>query len=151
MRFIFPLFFLLVSVRGGAAEEKGAERLRSEISTAGSVEPLLDSELRDALKDIMAVLQHGSDASKEGALERLVELAVHTGEAGREQAVAFRVAIVAGGALPPVVKALSSESTQRQHLAATARLRWTTQAPRTTMTTSSRFARRAPCRRSFAC
>jgi len=123
--FLCALFYLLVSVRGGggskgASEEKGAERLRSEISADGGVEPLLESELRDALKDILAVLQHGSDASKEGALERLVELAVHTGEAGREQAVAFRVAIVAGGALPPVVKALSSESTRRQHLGATA-------------------------------
>lgn len=104
----------------GKQDEDGTETLKAEISAEGGVQEAALGELSDALKDIMAVLEHGSDSSKEGALERLVELAVHTGEAGREQATAFRMAVVDGGALPALVTVLGDEEPRRQHLAAAA-------------------------------
>jgi hypothetical protein len=78
------------------------------------------TEIRDSLTDIMAVLQHGSDGSKEGAIETLLGLAVSTGEAGKEQARMFRSAVVAGGALPPLIDNLDSADLRRQALAASA-------------------------------
>ena len=68
----------------------------------------------------MAVLLHGSDASKDGAIQRLIELAMQTGEASTDQARLFRSAVVAGGALPALVAVLSAPEQQRQLLAAAA-------------------------------
>ena len=45
----------------------------------------LAKEMSDALVDIMAVLLHGSDASKDGAIAKLIDIAIHTGEAGTDQ------------------------------------------------------------------
>jgi hypothetical protein len=81
----------------------------------------LAADITDALTDIMAVLLHGSDTSKEGAIERLVELALGTAQHGQDQARLFRSAVVAGGALPALVMLLSdSEAPKRQYLAASA-------------------------------
>lgn len=68
----------------------------------------------------MAVLLHGSDASKDGAIERLIEAAVSSGEAGVEQARMFRSAVVAGGAVPALIACIGEPVPRRQYLAATA-------------------------------
>lgn len=120
------------------SDGEGTDRLRSEIDTGGAATEAqppqsaelaakeaaatsrLDAEYHDGLKDIMAVLVHGSEASKDAALERLVGLAVSTGEASREQARLFRSAVVAGGALPAVISTLGDEEPRRKYLAAAA-------------------------------
>lgn len=114
---------------------EGADRMAAEIDANGDVEQPqsaemavheaaatqgLNAQYKDALTDIMAVLLHGSEASKEAAVERMVGLAVATGEAGREQARMFRSAVVAGGALPALITTLSAEQGRRQWLAAAA-------------------------------
>ena len=68
----------------------------------------------------MAVLLHGSDGSKEAAVERMLSLAVASGEAGREQARMFRSAVVAGGALPALIDTLGAEEPRRKFLAVAA-------------------------------
>jgi len=136
---IVVAFALLISSSDAAkkkADADGSDRMRMELDASGaaSEEPPpqteemrlreaaakegLDYEYRDALKDIMAVLLHGSDASKDSALERLINLAVSSGEAGREQARRLRSAVVAGGALPAVVETLGATEPRRQYLAA---------------------------------
>ncbi len=115
------LAVLLLSAEAGkppAAEEKE----QSPVMAAKEAEAVagLEKEYNDALTDIMAVLLHGSDASKEAAIQRLVGIAVETGEAGAQQARLFRSAVVAGGALPALVSMLSSDDPRRQHLACAA-------------------------------
>ena len=56
---------------------------------------------------LAAVLLHGSETSKDGAIERLIDAAVSSGEAGTEQARMFRSAVVAGGAVPIVLTSRS--------------------------------------------
>ena len=136
MRALSLICIFLVADANGKRRDKdgeGAERVRSEVTAAGSTVPTpdiaakavkaeseLELELQDALKDIMAVLQHGSDASKDAAIEKLVQLAVHSSEAGRDQARLFRSAVVAGDTLQALVPLLGDGNTRRQHLAASA-------------------------------
>lgn len=80
----------------------------------------LSRDVSDALTDIMAVLNHGSDSSKDSAIEKLIELSMATGRAGEKQARQFRSAVVAGGALPALVEVLAASEAQRQYLAASA-------------------------------
>lgn len=132
------LVLVLCALVTAAAADDGAERMRAElVDGSGGVAPApppqsadmaakeaealagLEPQIRDALKDIMAVLEHGSEQSKDGALERLIGFAVSTGEAGPEQARMFRSAVVAGGVLPALVRILEAASEpQRQFLAA---------------------------------
>ena len=67
-----------------------------------------------------AVLLHGSDTSKDSAIEKLVEAAMASGEAGKEQARMFRSAVVAGGGVPALIACLSEDMPRRQYLAASA-------------------------------
>ena len=69
----------------------------------------LAKQYSDALVDIMAVLVHGSEASKESAIERLIELAMDSAH-GNDQARMFRSAVVAGGALPVLIEEVGSEA-----------------------------------------
>ena len=118
------LFLALAAAkRKSKTEDAGTERLMAEVQADGDAAKMsqsaemaeheakaiasLDAEYKNALKDIMAVLLHGSDDSKTQAMERLVGLAISSGEAGREQARTFRSAVVAGGALPALVETLS--------------------------------------------
>ena len=116
-------------------EQTGAERMAVEIDAAGEQSGMpndrsaeeqaakagLAQQYSDALVDIMAVLIHGSESSKGGAIERLVELAMDSGGTGAEQARMFRSAVVAGGALPVLIEeAQSGADVQRKYLAATA-------------------------------
>ena len=80
----------------------------------------LDQEYKDALQDIMAVLLHGADQSKDDALHSLVQLAVATSEDGTEQARIFRSAVVAGGALPAIIDALGGATDSKRTYIATA-------------------------------
>ena len=128
---------LAVSLAAAAkeAEQTGAERMAVEIDAAGEQSGMpndrsaeeqaakagLAQQYSDALVDIMAVLIHGSESSKGGAIERLVELAMDSGGTGAEQARMFRSAVVAGGALPVLIEeAQSGADVQRKYLAATA-------------------------------
>ena len=80
----------------------------------------LAKQYSDALVDIMAVLVHGSEASKESAIERLIELAMDSAH-GNDQARMFRSAVVAGGALPVLIEEVQAkEDPHRPYLAATA-------------------------------
>mmetsp|Transcript_11594 Transcript_11594/g.37171 ORF Transcript_11594/g.37171 Transcript_11594/m.37171 type:complete len:301 (-) Transcript_11594:105-1007(-) len=114
-----------------ADEVDVAERMHTEFDAAGGVVAPSDlgsfahaaglaPELADALTDIMAALQHGSDSSREDAIAQLVQLSVETAEADREQATLFRSAVVAGGALPELVAMLGEAEPWRQALAAAA-------------------------------
>jgi len=109
--------------------------MRAEISTDGTAQPTqsaemaaeemkarmgLAEEFTDVLTDIMAVLLHGSDTSKDSAIEKLVEAAMASGEAGKEQARMFRSAVVAGGGVPALIACLSEDMPRRQYLAASA-------------------------------
>jgi len=134
------LLALLLGLAVGVAAAKkprqddaaAAERMRVELDASGgqaaATDPRLAEqlagmarEMTDALTDIMAALQHGSDAARDGAVARLAQLSVATAEAGREQARMFRSAVVVGGALPEIVGMLQSgESPRRQVLAAEA-------------------------------
>eukprot|EP00967_Tisochrysis_lutea_P157284 scaffold318836_cov33-Tisochrysis_lutea.AAC.2 len=125
---------LLAIALGGAARKRGeetepAERMQVELSATAQpaddprmAEQLagMAAEMSDALTDIMAALQHGSEAARNHAVERLVQLSVATAEAGREQARMFRSAVVVGGALPEIVAMLQSADPARQALAASA-------------------------------
>ena len=128
----------IITIQHARAQSEGAERLRVEIDARGGNDSPVQSdemraheaearaglakELSDALVDIMAVLMHGSDSAKNAALHRLGEMAISTGEAGREQARMFRSAVVAGGAVPELVAMLGSQEHERQFLAAKASL-----------------------------
>ena len=85
---------------------QSAEMAQKEQEALAGMEP----GIRDALKDIMAVLEHGSDQSQESALEQLIGFAVSTGQAGPEQARMFRSAVVAGGVLPALVAILEASA-----------------------------------------
>jgi hypothetical protein len=83
----------------------------------------LASDIKASLTDIMAILLHGSGPSQEQAIEQLIHLAASTSEAGPTQARLFRSAVVAGGALPALIAALSAgpdASPSKVFLAATA-------------------------------
>ncbi|KAL1504244.1 hypothetical protein AB1Y20_010653 [Prymnesium parvum] len=110
-----------------AAPEDGSERMRVEMDSAGvqtadmaakeaEAKAGMAEELKDTLTDIMAVLQHGSDPSKDQAIGQLVQIALQTSEAGSEQARMFRSAVVAGGALPSLIAVLRSDDATRQFL-----------------------------------
>lgn len=134
------MWFLTLLALAGAAEARArrpadevdvAERMHTEFDAAGGVVAPSDlgsfahaaglaPELADALTDIMAALQHGSDSSREDAIAQLVQLSVETAEADREQATLFRSAVVAGGALPELVAMLGEAEPWRQALAAAA-------------------------------
>ena len=112
-------------------KEEGSERMRVEMDAAGGqtaemaakeAEAMarMDQSLKDTLTDIMAVLQHGSDPSKDQAIGQLINIALETSEAGADQARMFRSAVVAGGALPALIGVLGSSEAQRQFLAARA-------------------------------
>ena len=77
-------------------------------------------EISDALTDVMAVLQHGSDSSKDAGLERMIHLSMGSSHAGPEQARMFRSAAVAGGAVSAIVEVLGAVDPRRQFLAANA-------------------------------
>ena len=129
---------LAVSLAAAAKETEltGAERMAVEIDASGeqdggvpndrsaeeqAAKAGLAQQYSDALVDIMAVLLHGSESSKGGAIERLVELAMDSGGTGAEQARMFRSAVVAGGALPVLIEeAQGGADVQRKYLAATA-------------------------------
>lgn len=113
--------------------EESMDRLREEVSAGGEVREAPDlgakeaaaraglaKHLSDALVDIMAMLLHGSDSTKDGSIEQLGQLAINTNEGGREQARMFRSAVVAGGALPALLAVLESPEEKRQFLAASA-------------------------------
>jgi hypothetical protein len=132
---LWRLLFLLLQLAGGAmrpADDAGdAERMYAELDAAGGAVASSDltsfadaaglaPELADALTDIMAVLQQGSDLSREDAVAHLIQLSVETAETGREQATMFRSAVVAGGALPELVAMLGEADPGRQALAAAA-------------------------------
>ena len=91
------------------SKEEGSERMRVEMDAAGGqtsemaakeaeATARMDQSLKDTLTDIMAVLQHGSDPSKDQAIGQLINIALETSEAGADQARMFRSAVVAGGA-----------------------------------------------------
>lgn len=120
-----------------AAKEDGLDRLRVEMDADGAAAPSkgqsaemagkeaeavegLEPGLKDVLIDIMAVLQHGSEPSKDQAIGQLVNVALHTSEQGQEQARRFRSAVVAGGALPALITVLQSSDPARQLLVAKA-------------------------------
>lgn len=128
---------LLLAFTALAACDSGTERMKAEISASGgAAEPAAQSQemadaeakaiaglaqdVSDALTDIMAVLLHGSDTSKDHAIERLIDLAMASGDAGNEQARLFRSAVVAGGALPALIAVLASPEPRRQYLAVSA-------------------------------
>eukprot|EP00965_Chrysotila_dentata_P169837 5606313-Pleurochrysis_carterae.AAC.4 len=68
----------------------------------------------------MAVLQHGSDASKDEALDRLGDLALGTASEGPQQAALFRSAVISSGVIPALVSLLGSTEPRRQYLTAVA-------------------------------
>ena len=70
-------------------------------------------EISDALTDVMAVLQHGSDSSKDAGLERMIHLSMGSSRAGPEQARMFRSAAVAGGAVSAIVEVLGAADPRR--------------------------------------
>ena len=123
------------AARKPEAEPSGAERMAVEIDEAGeqsasmptdrsaeerAAKAGLAKQYSDALVDIMAVLVHGSEASKESAIERLIELAMDSAH-GSDQARMFRSAVVAGGALPVLIEEVQAkEDPHRPYLAATA-------------------------------
>ena len=132
---IILLGVALAVAKRSEPKDEGTERMLAEIDAGGDATAVqsaematreavavsnLDDEYADALKDIMAVITHGSDTSKDSALERLVELAVTTGEASRDLARNFRSAVVAGGALPAVVEMLGAAEPRRAYVAAAA-------------------------------
>jgi len=137
---VVALLAVLASARKRSEDdERGSERMKAEIDGHGSVSSPpppqsaemrakeaeavagLSQEIADSLTDIMAILLHGTDQSKDNAIERLVQLAVSSSEAGQEQARMFRSAVVAGGALPALIDALGgTEETKRTYLAAAA-------------------------------
>ena len=100
----------------GQGSQYASERAGDEMAAKAG----MARQYSDALTDIMAVLLHGSDGSKESAVERLIELAMDTGGTGHEQARMFRSAVVAGGALPVLIEEVGSLDMHRQYLAATA-------------------------------
>ena len=137
---------LLVLATGGAhakkkkssdadAEPDGSARMQVEIDADASntvkKNPELAAEeaaaragmareISDALTDVMAVLQHGSDSSKDAGLERMIHLSMGSSHAGPEQARMFRSAAVAGGAVSAIVEVLGAADPRRQFLAANA-------------------------------
>ncbi|KAL3920826.1 MAG: hypothetical protein SGPRY_005116, partial [Prymnesium sp.] len=119
------LLALLAGV-GGASERMSVEIESDATQTAemaakeAEATAGMDQGLRDTLTDIMAVLQHGSDASKDQSISHLINIAVQSAGAGKEQARMFRSAVVAGGALPSLVSALESKLPQRRFLGARA-------------------------------
>ena len=128
-RFNFVVLTLLAATAAVASarkkvddEERGSERMMAEIDAHGSVPKQsmemqakeveakigLSREIADALTDIMAILLHGTDESKDNAMEKVIELAVSSAESGKEQARMFRSALVAGGALPAIIDVRSA-------------------------------------------
>lgn len=108
---------------GGAASAPPPQSPEMAAEEARAVAGLA-SDIKAALTDIMAILLHGSGPSQEQAIEQLINLAASTSEAGAQQARLFRSAVVAGGALPALIDALSggpeASSAQKVYLAATA-------------------------------
>ena len=91
---------VLCVAAAAAQPTSSSDRLRVEIDAEGQ-QPTpemaakewearagMAKEMSDALTDIMAVLLHGSDSAKDSFIERLGQMAVSSGEAGREQAAA---------------------------------------------------------------
>lgn len=147
MRGVVALAAVLLVAQAGAAKAKsrddggeGVDRMRVEIDASGSAadpeapasqspemaaaEAKATSQLHgryaDALQDIMAVLLHGAEQSRDVALQKLIGLAVASGEDGRVQARLLRSAVIAGGALPAIIALLGAGEAQRAHLAAAA-------------------------------
>ena len=77
-------------------------------------------QMSDMLTDVMAVLLHGSSQAQINAMQTLCQHAIRTGEAGPEQSALFRSALVAGGALPELVKMLKQDQSEKQFWAARA-------------------------------